>query len=65
MIIIKSTVSIIHIEEGINVEPCRCDYRAYNDPKWIKFCKQHKLNKWHTCSKWYTLYLELCANGLL
>lgn len=66
MIIIKSTVSILHINEGIN-KPCRGDYSMFTDKKWLKFCKDHNLKGWDTssASKWYHLYLMLCAEGLL
>lgn len=66
MITIKSTVTIIHIEEGIN-QPCSGDYHYTKDKKWLDFCKKYNLTHWDATpwGKWYELYLMLCAEGLL
>lgn len=41
-------------------------YKRSLDPKWVKFCRKHRLNKKDLINpKWYDLYLRLCAEGML
>jgi hypothetical protein len=64
MIIIKSTVSTLYINEGVNT-PVRGDYSITQDKKWIAFKKKYNLKASDDLFKWYDLYLKLCAAGLL
>ena len=64
MIIIKSTVSTLYINEGVNT-PIRGDYSISQDEKWIAFKKKYNLKATDDLFKWYDMYLKLCAEGLL
>ena len=45
---------------------CKSVYCKEQDPKWIKFCKDHRLTKRETSNpKWYSLYLQLCAEKII
>ena len=64
MITIKATYGVLKISEPH--EPVSGDYYREKDPKWIAFCKKHKLKQGRDpMYKWHMLFLELCANGLL
>ena len=41
-------------------------YNKFTDPKWIKFCKDHRFHYVKdSYGKIYELYLQLCAEGLI
>lgn len=41
-------------------------YKRSLDPKWIEFCKEHRLTKKDLLNpKWYDIYLRLCAEGII
>lgn len=64
MITIRATYGILKLSEPH--EPVSGDYCREKDPKWIAFCKKHKLKQGRDpIYKWYLLFLELCANDLL
>lgn len=45
---------------------CKATYKKSEDPKWLQFCKDHRLTKRETTNpKWYDLYLQLCAEGII
>lgn len=68
MIIIKLTVSVLHIQEGTNLG--QRDFGNYSweeDEKYIAFRRKYRLTRSEAgpWGKWYPLYLMLCAEGLL
>lgn len=64
MITIKATYGVLRLSEPH--EPVSGDYCRESDPKWIAFRKKYHLKQGtDPIYKWYTLFLELCANGLL
>lgn len=64
MIAMYTTYGILKVSESH--EPVSGDYCREKDPKWIAFCKKHKLKQGtDPMYKWYLLFLDLCANGLL
>lgn len=64
MIIIRSTVSTLYINEGVNT-PLRGDYNHQKDEKWLAFRAKYNLKATDDLFKWYDMYLRLCAAGLL
>lgn len=59
-------ISLETVNTNLAVYGKSITYKRSLDPKWTKFCKDHKLTKRDILNpKWYDLYLRLCAEGII